>query len=83
MNHFKTQKLVIFEKNIENKYVKHKKYNKVRDRCHYTEEYSSATHSICNLKYSLPKKIPINFHNRSNYDYDFIKKGLAEKRLFV
>ena len=36
-------------------------------------------HSICNLKYSLPKKILIAFHNGSNYDYHFIIKGLAEE----
>ena len=32
-------------------------------------------HSICNLKYSIPKEITIFFHNRSNYD--FIIKKLA------
>ena len=36
-------------------------------------------HSICNLKYSVPKKIPIVFHNGSNYDYHFIIKELAEE----
>ena len=29
-------------------------------------------HGICNLKYSVPKKIPIVFHNGSSYDYCFI-----------
>ena len=33
----------------------------VRDRCHYTGEYRSAPHNICNLKYSAPKKIPLVF----------------------
>ena len=36
-------------------------------------------HSICNLNYSAPKKVPIIFHNGSNYDYHFIIKKLAEK----
>ena len=36
-------------------------------------------HSICNLKYRVPKKIPIAFHNRSHYDYCFIIKELAEE----
>ena len=27
--------------------------------------------STCNLKYSLPKKNPIAFHNVSNHDYHF------------
>ena len=36
-------------------------------------------HSICNLKYSVPKKIPVAFHNGSNCYYHFIIKELAEK----
>ena len=35
-------------------------------------------HSICNLKYKVPKKTPIVFHNGSNYDYHFIIKELVE-----
>ena len=38
-----------------------KKYRKVRNHCHYTEEYRGAVHSICNLKYIVPKKVPIVF----------------------
>ena len=34
-------------------------------------------HSICNLKNSVLKKIPIVFHNGSNYYYHFIIKELA------
>ena len=34
---------------------------------------------ICNLKYSIPKKIPIFFHYGSNYDYHFIIKELVEE----
>ena len=48
------------------------KYCKVR-------EYSGATRSICNLKYSIPEKIHIAFHNEYDYDYHFIIKKLAEK----
>ena len=58
--------------------MKDNKYCKVRDHCHYTGEYRGAAHSICNLKYSVPKKIPIVFHNGSNYDYHFIMKDLTE-----
>ena len=36
-------------------------------------------HSSCNIKYSVPKIIPIVFHNRLNYDYHFIIKELAEE----
>ena len=35
--------------------------------------------SICNLKNNTPRKIPIAFHNGSNYDYHFIIKELAEE----
>ena len=43
------------------------------------QEDIGAMHSICNLKYSLPKKNPIVFHNGSNYDYHFLIKDLAEE----
>ena len=59
--------------------MKDKKYRKVRDHCHYTREYRGAAYSIYNLKYSVPKKIPIVFHNGSSYDYHFIIKELAKK----
>ena len=59
--------------------MKDKKYCKVRDHCHYTKEYRGPAHSIWNLKYSVPKKIPMILHNGSNYDYHFIIKELAEE----
>ena len=49
--------------------MKRKKYCKLRDHCYYAEEQRGLAHSICNLKYSVPKKISIAFHNGSNYDY--------------
>ena len=52
MNYMKTQNSVIFE----NKYLKDRKYRKIRDHYHYTGKYRGAAHSICNLKYSEPKK---------------------------
>ena len=65
--------------------MKDKKYRKVRDHCHYTLEYRSAAHSICNLKFSVPKKVSIAFHNGSNYDYHFTIKELPEelKKQFI
>ena len=36
-------------------------------------------HSTCNLKHSVPKKIPTAFHHGSKYDYHFIIKELPEK----
>ena len=59
--------------------MKDKKYLKVRGHCHFTSEYMGAAHCICNLKYRIPKKIPIAFHNESYYDYHFIIKELAEE----
>ena len=44
------------------------KYHKVRDHCHHTGEYIGTAHGICHLKYSVPRKIPIVFHNGSNYE---------------
>ena len=55
-----------------------KKYHKVKDHCHYTGKYRGAAHDICNLRYKVPKEIPVVFHNGSTYDYHFIIKELAE-----
>ena len=65
--------------------MKDKNYCKVTDHCHYTGEHIGAAHSICNLKYSVPKKVPIVFHSGSNYNYHFIMKELAEefKKQFI
>ena len=54
-----------------------KKY-KVRDHCHYTAKYRGAAHNICNLRYKIPKEIPVVFHNGSTYDYHFIIKELVK-----
>ena len=59
--------------------MKGKKCCKVRDHCHYTEQYRGAAHSICNLEYNIPKKISITFHNGSNYHNRFIINKIAEE----
>ena len=69
----------ISKENSENKYLKDRKYCKVRHHGLDTEEYRGAAHNICNLNYSVSKKIPIVFYNRSNYDYYFIIKELAKE----
>ena len=56
-----------------------KKFHKARDHCHYTGKYRGAAHDICNVRYKMPKEIPVVFHKRSTYDYDFIMKELAEE----
>ena len=70
------QKSVIFVKKILKINILKIK-NKFKN--HYHEYRSVAAHSLCNLKYSVPKEIPIVFHNRSNYDYHVIIKELAEE----
>ena len=40
----------ICKEKFENKYVKGKKYCKVRDLCHCRGKHRGAAHSICNLK---------------------------------
>ena len=69
----------ICKEKFQNKCLKDKKYGKVRDHCHYAGEYRGAAQSISNLTYSVPKNIPMVFHNGSNYGYHFIIKELAEK----
>ena len=56
-----------------------KKHYKVRDHCHYTGKYRGAAHNICNLRFKIPKEIPVVFHNISTYDYHFIIKELVKE----
>ena len=56
-----------------------KKHHKVRDHCRYTGKYRRAAHNIWNLRYKIPKEIPIVFHNGSTYDYHFIIKELVKE----
>ena len=36
-------------------------------------------HNICNLRYKVPKEIPVAFHNGPTYDYHFIIKELVKE----
>lgn len=45
----------------------------------FTRKYRLAANMICNLKYSIPKQIPIVFRKASDYDYYFIIIKLANK----
>ena len=56
-----------------------KKQQKVRDHCHYKGKYRGVAHNICNLRYKIPKEIPVVFHNGSTYDYHFIIKELVKE----
>ena len=53
--------------------------DKVRDHCHYTGKFRGVAHSICNLRYKIPREISVVFHNGSTYEYHFIIKQLAEE----
>ena len=55
------------------------KKRKVRDHDHYTGKFRGAAHSICNLRYSTTKEIPVISHNGTNYDHHFIINELANK----
>ena len=62
-------------------YICKKEFNndKVRDHCHFTGKYRGVAHNTCNLRYKIPKNIPVIFHNGSTYDYHFIIKELASE----
>ena len=63
----------------ESSSLKCKKQQKVKDHCHFTGKYRGAAHNICNLRYKVPKEIPVVFHNGSTYDYHFIIKELVKE----
>ena len=73
------QKVCYICKRIFSTDYNNKKYHKVKDHCHYTGKYRGAAHDISNLRYKIPKEIPVVFHNGSTYDYHFIIKELAEE----
>ena len=50
----------------------------VRDHCHFTGTYRGSAHNLCNLRLTIPTKIPIVFHGLKNYDSHFIIKALAK-----
>ena len=52
---------------------------KVRDHCHYTGKHRGAAHDICNLRYKIPKEIPVVFHIGSTYHYHFLIKELVKE----
>ena len=87
INDFKKKTMIPLTKEEKDNYNKEnichickKDFNndsKVRDHCHFTGKYRGAAHNTCNLRYEIPKNIPVIFHNGSTYDYHFIIKELA------
>ena len=55
-----------------------KNYKKVRDHCHLTGKFRGAAHSVCNLKFKIPKFYPVIFHNLSGYDSHLFIKNLGK-----
>ena len=62
-------------------YIWKKEFNndKIRDHCHITGKYRGAAHNTCNLRYKIPRNIPVIFHNGSTYDYHFMIKELVRE----
>ena len=75
----KAKMCYICKKKLENNYLKDKTYHKVKYHCRYIGQYIGAAYSICNSKYSVPKKTPRVFNNESNYDYNCIIKELGKE----
>ena len=48
--------------NDENDSDNNEKYRKVKDHCHYTGKFRGAAHNYCNLRYKVPREIPVVFH---------------------
>ena len=62
----------------DKKSIDYKNYCKVRDHCYFTGKYRGIAHSKCNLKYKVPKDIPVSFHNGSIYDNHLIIKQISK-----
>ena len=75
----KCKNVIFVKKNLELNIWKIKNIVKLHNHCHHIGKYRGAVHGICNFKYRVPKKIPIVFHNGSNFDYHFIIKVLAKE----
>ena len=56
----------------------HLEEDKVKDHCHVTGKYRGAAHNQCNLKYRIPRFIPVVFHNLKGYDSHLIMQHLGE-----
>ena len=54
----------ICREKYEDKYIDNKKYYIVRDHCHYKDKYNDLAHSICNLKYSILKRVACGFSQK-------------------
>lgn len=56
-------------------------FDKVRDHDHLDGgKYRGAAHNFCNLKFSIPKLVPVFFHNLAGYDCHLFIKELGESQ---
>ena len=62
---------------ILKKFANDKNYRQTRDHSPSTGKHRGTAHSICNLRFNVPSKIPIVFRKGSNYDLHFTIKELA------
>ena len=80
MNYILIKQTVIFaEKGLNINTLQIKIIIKLETIAIIQENKKNAAHSICNLKYSIPKKIPAVFHKGSTYNYNFIIKEQAKE----
>ena len=54
------KKLLPLQKMFVHKYNNDKIYWKIKDHCHCTGKLRGAAHSICNMKYIIPKEILVD-----------------------
>ena len=52
---------------------------KVRDHCHHTGLYQGPAPRKCNLRYKIPRYIPVVFHNLSGYNTILFIRELGKK----
>ena len=75
----KCNRLLYLSKKVAHKVAKDENYRKVRDHYHFIDKYRGAAYSICNLRFNVSLEIPVVLKNRSNCDYHFIIKELANE----
>ena len=63
----------------ENKYYEDQKKCYICNKKFCYDKNEEKKYSICNLRYKLPREIPIIVHNGSKYDNYCIIKELAEE----
>ena len=53
------QSATFAKKEFKHKCTNDENCRKVNQHCHYTCKYRGASYSLCNLKYCIPKEIPV------------------------